>query len=153
MLLVSTGKRIADRIKPAFDAEHLRWRHAEVLKILVQRTSTTQQQLLEALQVDASALVGLLNELERDGLVRRVRDPKDRRRHLVEISAAGRQALDNVFAGVHLVERAVLKGLSEDERRTLQRLLGAVRDQMAQPATSIGDCHETEHDTITEITK
>ena len=39
--------------------------------------------------MDANNLVLLLNELEDAGLVRRVRDPADRRRHLVQITEEG----------------------------------------------------------------
>src|ERR1035438_5684013 len=35
----------------------------------------------------------LLNELEQQGYTTRVRDPSDRRRHLVEITPSGREAL------------------------------------------------------------
>lgn len=140
MLLVSTGKQVADQIKSAFDAEHLRWRHGELLKLLAHRESTTQQQLLEALRVDPSVLVGLLNELERDGLIQRIRDPRDRRRHLVEISIPGRQALSNVLGGVEAVERAVFQDLSSEEQQTLQRLLIKVRDQLARPDSHADGC-------------
>lgn len=127
MLLVSTGKQIADQIKPAFDAEGMRWRHVEVLALLAARASTTQQQLIEAMDLDPSSLVGLLNELETAGAVRRVRDPQDRRRHLVEATTGGSQVLARVLAGITVVEQTVLAVLTDEEQRILRRLLTPVR--------------------------
>ena len=49
-----------------------------------------QQTLIEALGLDASNLVALLNELEDAGLIVRRRDRADRRRGIIELSARGR---------------------------------------------------------------
>ena len=50
-----------------------------------------QQELAEALCMDANNVVLLLNELEDLGFVARRRDPHDRRRHLVELTEEGRE--------------------------------------------------------------
>ena len=68
-------------------------------------------------------MVGLLNHLESRGLVVRRRDAEDRRRHIVELSAAGSDALGRAEEGLAGVEDALLGGLSADERRTLHDLL------------------------------
>src|ERR1700722_438373 len=48
-----------------------------------------QQQLSEILCMDANNTVLLLNELEDAGLIRRERDPADRRRHIVQLTERG----------------------------------------------------------------
>src|ERR1700748_1152268 len=55
---------------------------------------TQQQQLCEALCLHPNNGVLLLNELEDMGYVERRRDPTDRRRHMVEITSDGLDALD-----------------------------------------------------------
>jgi len=84
----------------------------------------SQQQLTEILMMDANNVVLLLNELERDGLVHRERDPADRRRHLVQITDAGIAVLDRAQAARGTVDEEVLGALTSVEREELHRLLG-----------------------------
>jgi DNA-binding MarR family transcriptional regulator len=84
----------------------------------------SQQQLTEILMMDANNVVLLLNELEGDGLIRRERDPADRRRHLVQITGAGNAGLDRAQAARGTVEEDVLGALTPVERDELHRLLG-----------------------------
>jgi DNA-binding MarR family transcriptional regulator len=92
-----------------------------------------QQALGEALCLDANNLVLLLNELEAAGLVERRRDPGDRRRHIVEITRAGRKALLRAERGMESIEDEVLAGLSGDERATLRALLSRALEGEAIP--------------------
>ncbi len=82
-----------------------------------------QQNLSEILMMDANNLVLLLNELEDEGLVRRVRDPADRRRHLVQVTEEGLARFDRARQARTVVEDEVLAPLSAGERDDLHRLL------------------------------
>ena len=73
--------------------------------------------------MDANNLVLLLNELEDEGLVRRVRDPADRRRHLVQVTEEGLGRFDRARQARTVVEDEVLSPLSAAERDDLHRLL------------------------------
>jgi DNA-binding MarR family transcriptional regulator len=92
----------------------------------------SQQELADVLLLDANAIVLLLNELEDLGYSLRRRDPADRRRHIVELTEAGREAVAKGDRGRASVEDDVLSGLSPEEKATLRKLLtraleGAVR--------------------------
>ena len=82
-----------------------------------------QQVLGETLCMDSNNIVLLLNELESLGYAQRRRDPDDRRRHIVELTDAGRKALRRAEQGRESVEDQVLGALDTDERETLRRLL------------------------------
>jgi DNA-binding MarR family transcriptional regulator len=93
------------------------------LGLLSQRGALSQQGLGEVLGLDPSNVVGLLNELEERGLITRRRDPADRRRHIVELSTTGEEALAVAYVRLALVEDDLLAALSADERATLYHLL------------------------------
>jgi DNA-binding MarR family transcriptional regulator len=93
------------------------------LAYLRDHTAVTQQALAEALHLDANNCVLLLNELEHAGLAVRHRDPHDRRRHLVTLEPAGREALERGDRALESVEDQVLAALSREERATLRSLL------------------------------
>ncbi len=52
-----------------------------------------------------------------------MRDPSDRRRHLVQITQSGRDALSVAERAQLAIEDDVLGALDADERRTLRELL------------------------------
>ena len=66
-------------------------RHFLALSYVADPGGISQQQLSEILCIDANNTVLLLNEMEGQGLIRRVRDPTDRRRHLVEVTEHGQE--------------------------------------------------------------
>jgi DNA-binding MarR family transcriptional regulator len=90
------------------------------------RGSVSQQELETAMLIDANAVVLLLNELEAAGLSVRKRDPNDRRRHLVEVTEAGKSALDRAEKARETLEEEILGQLSPEERATLSKLLRRV---------------------------
>src|SRR5690349_5900571 len=86
----------------------------------------SQQELESALFMDANSVVLILNELEAAQFSVRKRDPNDRRRHIVEITAAGRRALERADKARDGLEDEVLRGLSREERASLRSLLERV---------------------------
>src|SRR4030081_928710 len=93
------------------------------LKLLSEQGPASQQGLAEALSLDPSNVVGLLNELEERGLVTRRRERAARRRHLVELPPLGDDELARAYARLTDVEDDLLSALSTEERATLYDLL------------------------------
>lgn len=121
--LARVSRRAAES---SLDPGGLRPRHLIALKLLSEHGPASQQGLAEALSLDPSNVVGLLNELEERELVTRRRDPADRRRHIVELSDLGDEELALSVARYACVEDDVLKALSAQERATLHDLLTRV---------------------------
>src|SRR5438445_1463962 len=118
--LARVGRRAAES---SMAPGGLRPRHLIALQLLSERGPANQQGLADALSLDPSNVVGLLNELEERGLITRRRDRADRRRHIVELSALGEAELALAYARLRDVEDDLLSGLSSAERSTLYDLL------------------------------
>jgi DNA-binding MarR family transcriptional regulator len=127
MLLVKIGRAaerwFADALKPA----GLTPRHLGVL-FEVDAHPTSQQALIESIGVDPSKLVGILNDLEADGLIARRRDPEDRRRHIVELSKEGRAQLAAGKQAASKVEERLFADLDGAQRKQLHGLLAHIAD-------------------------
>ena len=121
VLLTRLAKQVYRRSSEELLGMHLRLLMA--LSYLRDHDSAPQQELAEALCMDANNVVLLLNELEDLGHVARRRDPEDRRRHLVELTTQGRRALAHGERAQESIEDEVLRALDAEERATLWRLL------------------------------
>lgn len=97
-----------------------------VLTSLAEQGAASQAALGRRLWIDRSDLHAILNDLEQRGFVERVRDERDRRRNVVELTRAGRAALARMDTRVDAAQDAVLAPLSRSERRDLVSLLERV---------------------------
>jgi DNA-binding MarR family transcriptional regulator len=111
----------------------MRLKEFVMLAHLREHRSIPQQELGEALCIDANNLVLLLNDLEARGFAFRRRDPSDRRRHLVEITDTGLKAFGQAEHGIGSIEDDVLGSLSARERGELQALLVKALDGAPAP--------------------
>ena len=122
-LLKRVGFAVKEQLVEAFEPTGLGMYHHAVLALLHEEPRETQATIADALGLDRSHLVGVLDELEEKGLVERRRDPDDRRRQMVNLTAKGEQALSRLRALAKEVDDAFLEPLSASERKTLRTLL------------------------------
>jgi DNA-binding MarR family transcriptional regulator len=127
LALAYSGQIANVRIKKALAVHGLKPLHGHVLLLLSDEGATSQQALGEAFGADPSVLVAVLNDLEGDGLAGRRRDPADRRRHIVEISARGTRLVADVHRVIAAVEAELFADLDAAEITTLQGLLARVK--------------------------
>ena len=121
----STDELLGMRLKPYMTLGYIR-----------DHPGATQQELENVLFMDANTVVLILNELEAAQFSIRRRDPQDRRRHIVEMTPAGRRAIERADQARESLEDEVLAPLSAEERKTLRGLVERVLDSLlAVPAT------------------
>ena len=89
-----------------------------------------QTTLCDMMKLTQNTVVTWLNELEDLGFVARLRDPEDRRKHNVELTAKGSAALEKAEGELRRLEDEVLSGLSADERTQVRRLLAKALDAL-----------------------
>ncbi len=83
----------------------------------------SQADLAALAGITRPGLVGLIDELEARGFIRRVRDTADRRRNLLELTAAGHAQVETMFATVTGIEAPLRDALGTDGMAQLTRLL------------------------------
>jgi MarR family transcriptional regulator, lower aerobic nicotinate degradation pathway regulator len=68
--------------------------------------------------LDRTTVVGIIDRLERKGLMVRAADPNDRRVRLLSLTQAGQQRMADMRAATDRVQRRLLEPLGEKERAT-----------------------------------
>ena len=106
----------------------LRKYHYRLLAALQESGPCSQAQLGRGTHVDRSDVVATLDELERRGLVKRARDPDDRRRNVVSITRTGSKQLQALDAVLASVQDEVLAPLAPADREQFLRLLRQLLD-------------------------
>ena len=122
-LVGQAAQRSQALVAEALADEGMRRQHFTVLTSLAEQGEASQATLGRRLWIDPSDLHAIVGELERDGLLARVRDPEDRRRNVVRLTTAGRAALKRLDALIDQAQRDFLSPLSASDRRHLVRLL------------------------------
>lgn len=152
--LLRTGDEAFRATDEHFQAQGVSQGRFTVLMLLYDKTCAetnvvlTPAQLAEKAGVTRATMTGLIDTLERAGMVTRKPDPADRRMLSVELTSAGREFLERMLPEHFRRISVVMSALSESERRTLVTLLGKITAQVAEsfpaapfsgaPATTTG---------------
>jgi MarR family transcriptional regulator, transcriptional regulator for hemolysin len=94
-----------------------------------------QRELAEAVGIEGPTLTHHLNRMEAEGLVRRNRDPENRRVHRVELTDQGEEAFDRCREAVVDFDRRLRAGIGDEEVAALGELLARLRLNASGPAT------------------
>jgi len=120
------AKILGDRVAARLLEYGLQWWQYDVLSALRRQGRPfrlTATELAAAGRLTSGAMTNRIDRLETEGLVRRVADPQDRRRVLVQLTPKGRKLVDRATAARFDAATAALGGLTEAQRRQLGDLL------------------------------
>jgi DNA-binding MarR family transcriptional regulator len=122
-LLAQGSLRAGAAVREALAAEGLHRSQYSMLCSLDESGPQSQVELGERAGLDRSDVVRWVDDLETAGLVTRTKDPADRRRNVVAMTAAGRRRLGRLHKAVDSAQDSALATLSVAERDQLVRLL------------------------------
>jgi DNA-binding MarR family transcriptional regulator len=128
-LLTQLGTHAQQRFAERVAALDLTPPECGVLGILRGRPGISQQELAAVLGMIPSRVVPLVDGLERAGLVERVRDDNDRRRNALQLTGAGKHAVEAVGRVGRAHENEITSALSAEERDQLYELLSRIADR------------------------
>ncbi|MBL1090969.1 MarR family winged helix-turn-helix transcriptional regulator [Streptomyces sp. NPDC001739] len=113
-------------VADALATEGMRMMHHAVLSAVDELGPVSQAELGRTVGIDPKDMVALVNDLQKDGLVTRTPDPKDRRKNAVEISPTGKQRLRRTQQLGDQANAELTAALTPDERAQLITLLGKI---------------------------
>lgn len=93
-------------------------------------------EIADAIGVTRATMTGLIDTLERDGLVERTPDAADRRMMKLKLTPAGLALLRNFLPGYFRCISSLLRPLDHDERKTLVALLGKITQSAESAVTA-----------------
>jgi len=112
-------------------------RQAGILTMVTEMEPMTQKDLGDALGIDRTTMVALLDGLEEQGYVHRQRHPDDRRAFLIQPTDAGHRAKAAAVRVLDQQQSLFLGSLATSEREQLAALLKRLmnRTDTRQPGT------------------
>jgi DNA-binding MarR family transcriptional regulator len=122
-LLKHAQLRLAELTAAALAPHGIGGRELAVLLVLAGREPASQQQAARRLGVDRTTMVALIDALEDKGLVTRHPHADDRRKNVVELTAAGRDTLSRATEAGDDAERRFLEALPQPDARQLREAL------------------------------
>lgn len=129
-LLSQVGARSAQLFAERLVAYGIEPRAFAVLSNLAAHEPRTQQQLADVLGIHRNNMVALIDQMETDGLVRRLRGVADRRVFEIHTTHSGRHVVDQVNALVTELDQELAAPLTASQRTTLVHNLQKVADHL-----------------------
>lgn len=125
-LLSQVGARSAELFADQLQPLGISPRAFGALSKLDASEGQTQQQLADALGIHRNNMVGLVDDMEAAGWVRRHRSEKDRRAFNIRLTDKGRTLVTRVQDTISALEQTLTSDLTAEERTTMAALLQRV---------------------------
>lgn len=131
----STIMATARAIRQAYDLRFadlgLNLSEASLLAYVEEMGALTQTRLAERLGLGRAATGSVIDALERRGFVERQPDPDDRRVWLVDVTAAGKEMVEQVNERDVVLRKELRNGLSREDRQKLADVLVRLGNNLA----------------------
>jgi DNA-binding MarR family transcriptional regulator len=129
LLLAQVGAHGAKQFADRLSVLKLTPPHAGILRRLMQSPGISQRELATALGMHTSRLVAVLDEMESLGLLIREAKAEDRRTYSLQVTAKGKETMEQIAAISQQHNEALCAALNEEERAMLVGLLQRIADQ------------------------
>jgi len=114
---------LTPRIIAAYEPFGLRNGALSTMVLIQANPGCSQSEMARELAMDDSAMVAIIDELEKRGLAMRSRSTADRRRNILSLTPEGEKTMQDMLVCAKRVERPITEALSDQERDTLIQLL------------------------------
>ena len=122
-LLLQARESLMVRTRPSLREHGLSDQQWRVLRVLGEHGMVETGRVAREAYILGPSLTGVLARMERDGLVKRERDPADQRRTVIEATAKGRKMVDRLSHSVEAHYQWLEKSLGKQKLAQLYELL------------------------------
>src|ERR1700676_4805085 len=122
--MARTVHRLYDaQAQKILDKENLAIAYWYYLRVLAERGELNQLELSRRVGIASTTAVPALDSMESRGLLKRTRNPKDRRKYYVSLTDEGRRLVDKLLPEIVDMITKSLEGISRDELRAFWSVL------------------------------
>ncbi|MFF7636981.1 MarR family winged helix-turn-helix transcriptional regulator [Kitasatospora sp. NPDC008050] len=125
-LLGRAGALAHRLVTEALSEEGMRMGHHAVLCAVAEFGPLAQAELSRTVRIDPKDMVGILNELQTQGLVLRGKDPRDARKNAIALTPTGAELLTRLERLGEAANEELLAPLAPKEREQLLSLVARV---------------------------
>ena len=98
-----------------------------VLEALYNKGDLRIGELIEKVLTTSGNITVVIKNLEKDGLIKRMQDPEDRRSFLISLTDAGKKIIEDMFPDHIENIKSIFQVLTDDEKNTLKSILKKFR--------------------------
>lgn len=131
-LLAKAYQRACAIFKEEFEGYDLTTQQFGILAFLWQEDGISQAELSSRSQIDRATMGGLIDRLEKEGLVKRQPHPDDRRAYRIRLTSKGKGLEKELSPIANKVMEKFIGKLNDNEVKTLVELLEKLRFDGAQ---------------------
>lgn len=125
-LLSKAQHKLLSYLKKSMAAEGLRITSVQTgILFLLKKQPMTMTELSKELQIDNSAITGLVDRLEKSDFVRRELHPNDRRTFNISITPKGLDEIERAKPVVRQVNDKIKEGFSDEEMEVFKKILNS----------------------------
>jgi len=131
--MAKTVRRLYDaQGQKILDRENLAIAYWYYLRVLAERGELNQLELSKRVGIASTTAVPALDNLEKRGLVQRIRDPKDRRKYYVSLKEEGRRLVDDMLPQLVDMFSASLDGVSPQDMQVFWKVAHQIEKNLLQ---------------------
>ena len=130
-LLKDLSRRYVQRFEVRAREISLNLAQAKTLTRLEKNEGVSQARLAELAEVDAMAMVRILDRMEADGLLERRPDPADRRARCLYLTAKAKPILSEIWRLSDEVREELFVGVRKADREVFMSVLEHIHDNLS----------------------
>ena len=122
--------RVVKRAKSKYEEFDLNRSQASILFTLHQRSSMSQKELAESLNMTPPSITSAIRKMEQEGYIRRRQDESDQRVMRLALTEKGAACVENVKRVADEMHELIFQGMSPEETMLFTRLLIQINENL-----------------------